>query len=154
VPSARIEKSKPIRARGLVIPSWLSSPYRQLSIGISLCKSPNAVNCSENVDTSLSYHHSFDERYPLVTDPLHTIYERQAAKETGKGVTWHRPAERMTYTQIYNKVGVKSNEWQGSSGTCPCELYRLSRTCQKPTWSRKLCMNLIAGRCPSTNRLL
>ena len=45
-----------------------------------------------------------DERYPLITDPLPIMYEREAARNTGKGVIWHRPAERMTFTQIYEKV--------------------------------------------------
>jgi len=29
----------------------------------------------------------------------------QAKRNNGRGIFWHRPEERMTWTEIYNKVG-------------------------------------------------
>ena len=76
-------------------------------VGVDVCRNDGRrLGLYEQRDmTGLSYHHNVDSRFPLVELTLPQIYEMQAKRNNGRGIFWHRPEERMTWTEIYNKVG-------------------------------------------------
>lgn len=61
------------------------------------------------MESQKSYYYDTDPSCSIIRRTLADIYATQASQESAKGVTWCRPALRMTYTEIYEEVSLQND---------------------------------------------
>lgn len=61
------------------------------------------------MDSVKSYYYDPDPACPIIRRTLADIYDSQASADNGTGVTWCRPALKLTYREIYEEVSKRAS---------------------------------------------